>query len=132
MGTETQELRAGMLGSPLRTSKEECFKNEHLEHVCAFQQLRKHCISCLLKIVVKIPMTYYLKNFLHLSSSEVFILCPTLQIKQLPEGSFILSHISTRTRLFFLSRMEDLFFMQGILTTKHLLYFTYINKKKMV
>lgn len=131
MGTATQELRAGMPGSLLRKSKE-CFKSEHLEHVCAFQKLRKHCISCLLKIVVKIPMTYYLKNFLHLSLSEVCILCPTLHIKQLPEGSYILSHQSTRTRVFFISRMGDLFLTQGILTTKHLLYFTHTNKKKIV
>lgn len=114
MGTATQECRAATPGSSLRKSKENCFKNEHLEHVCAFQKLRKHCISYLLKIVVKIPMTYCLKNFLHLSLSEVLILCPTLHIKQLPEGSFILSHQSTRTTVFFPSRMEGLFFMQGI------------------
>lgn len=57
IGTANQELRAGMPGSPLRKSKQEFFKNEHLKHVCAFQKLRKHCMSCLLKIVVKIPMT---------------------------------------------------------------------------
>lgn len=127
MGTATQELRAAIPGSSLRKSKEKCFKNEHLEYVRAFQKLRKHCISCLLKIVVKIPMTYCLKNFLYLSLSEVCILCPTLDIKQLPEGSFILSHQSIRTTVFFPSRMEDLFFMQGIPITKHLLYFRYTN-----
>lgn len=73
MGTAAQELRVGMPGSSLRK-----FLRMNIWSMCAFQKLRKHCISCLLKIVAKTPMTYYFKNFLHLSLSEVCILCPTL------------------------------------------------------
>lgn len=132
MGIATQELRAGMPGSLLRTSKEECFKNDHLDHVCAFQKLRKHHVSCLLKIVVKISMTYYLKklpaSFLKWSMHSL----PYITHQATSGRKLYFKSSRHKNRSIFPIENGDLCFMWEILTTKHLLYFTYTNMKKMV